>query len=387
MNKQPGAIIIEGHVQGLSNTHSLGESGISVFVMDTHDCVARYSKYCKKFFKCPPFDSDELADFLIRLADEHNLEGWLLMPSNDHAVLTISRNKKQLEKYFEAITPGLDIIENIYDKSKLIKVAEETGVPVPETYYAPNTKIESFDLAFPVITKGKQGLNFAKATGRKAFLANDTDEFKEQLEHIEKTVPITNTFTQEVIPDNGINKTVSYAAFCENGEIKAYWMGIKLREHPLRFGTATFAESVFIDECHRQSVPLLKALSYTGVCEVEYIQDPRDNRYKLIEINARTWLWVELAKRCGVDFAKIAYDYVNGNKINYPKSYDIGVKWINPFSDTAYSLMAIFKGKLGAKRYLSSLIKGKTISALFYKKDILPGIQYLLKIFYFLKNR
>ncbi len=31
---KPGAIIIEGHVQGLSNVRSLGEAGIPVFVID-----------------------------------------------------------------------------------------------------------------------------------------------------------------------------------------------------------------------------------------------------------------------------------------------------------------------------------------------------------------
>ena len=112
--KKPGAIIIEGHVQGLSNIRSLGEVGIPVFVVDTGDCVARHSKYCRGFFKCPPFDSDALAGFLIELAKDRDLKGWLLLPSNDHAVLTLSRNKKRLEEHFKVITPGLDIIENIY---------------------------------------------------------------------------------------------------------------------------------------------------------------------------------------------------------------------------------------------------------------------------------
>ncbi len=29
------------------------------------------------------------------------------------------------------------------------------------------------------------------------------------------------------------------------------------------------------------------------------------DKYKLIEINARTWLWVGLAKACGIDYANI----------------------------------------------------------------------------------
>ncbi len=91
------------------------------------------------------------------------------------------------------------------------------------------------------------------------------------------------TFTQELIPFDGTNKTISFTAFCIDGEIKTYWMGIKLREHPLEFGTATLTESVYVEECFFQSEILLKKLHYEGVCEVEFLKDPRDNKFKLIE--------------------------------------------------------------------------------------------------------
>src|SRR6056297_2905832 len=132
MNK-PGAVIIEGHVQGLSNTRSLGEMGVPVYVVDKTNCIARYSKYCKKFFRTPDFIRDEFADFLIELAKKENIEDWVLIPSNDHAVYTISKHKEKLEQYYKVITPGLDIIERIYDKMQLINLAKQNNIPVPVT--------------------------------------------------------------------------------------------------------------------------------------------------------------------------------------------------------------------------------------------------------------
>lgn len=85
-----GAIIIEGHVQGLSNARSLGSKGIPVYVVDINTCIARYSKYCKKFFICPSFKSYEFTDFLIELAIKENLKDWVLILSYDHAVKTLS---------------------------------------------------------------------------------------------------------------------------------------------------------------------------------------------------------------------------------------------------------------------------------------------------------
>ena len=45
MKNNTGVIVIEGHVQGLSNTRSLGEKGIPVYVVDKDNCIARYSRY------------------------------------------------------------------------------------------------------------------------------------------------------------------------------------------------------------------------------------------------------------------------------------------------------------------------------------------------------
>lgn len=388
MSNPTGAIIIEGHVQGLSNTRSLGESGIPVFVVDKVNCIARYSRYCIKFFKCPDFIEDAFADFLIDLAIKENIKDWVLIPSNDHAVYTISKHKVRLEVYYKVITPGLEIIGSIYDKIKLLEIAEACGVPVPLTQNF-KTPYESLrpELKFPLITKGRNGLSFYRHMRKKALLAVDEPDLRAHLHLIDEKYEISKCFTQELIPFNGTNKTISFTAFCVRGEIKAHWAGIKLREHPLQFGTATFAQSIYVEECYTQSVPLLKALNYTGVCEVEYLFDPRDGQYKLIEINARTWLWVGLAKACGVDYAKMIYDYVNGNDYHYPSSYPSDVKWFNPISDIVYAIASLFKGYLKPGQYFDSVCRGQKINALFTKGDMKPGFAYVLNVLSFLKQR
>lgn len=373
IQKQSGAIIIEGHVQGLSNTRSLGEAGIPVYVVDKNNCIARYSKYCEKFFFCPDFEIDDLAFFLINLAKKEQLQNWLLLPSNDHAVYTISKNKTDLEQYFKVITPDIDIIDNIYDKAKLLSVARKNEVPIPNTHYFKDPEEDLPErLAFPVITKGRYGLSFYKALGKKALVANNAGELRKQLKYIDDKYDIKYTLTQEVIPDFKTNKTVSFTAFCINGVIKTFWMGIKLREHPVQFGTGTLAKSIYIPECYNQSLPLLKSLHYTGVCEIEYLKDPSNNRYKLIEINARTWLWVGLAKACGIDYAKIVYNYLNNLKNTYPNAYDTNAYWINGLTDPVFSLKAIIAGQISLISYLKTIFKNK-VRAVFHVRDPIPA--------------
>lgn len=386
-NSRPGAIVIEGHVQGLSNTRSLGEKGIPVIVVDTTDCIAKHSKYCQSFYICPPFNSDNFAEFLISLAESKGLQGWILYPSNDHAVYSISKKKSQLEKFYKVITPSIDVIDNIYNKSKLLDIASSIGVPIPKTYYLKTHKEQLNGLRFPVLTKGRFGLSFYKSMGKKVFIAKTQKELKIQLEEIEKKLSLNEIFTQELIPYNGSNKTISFTAFCIDGEIKVHWMGVKLREHPVQFGTATFAKSVFIQECFDQSIPLLKSLKYTGVCEVEYLKDPRDNRYKLIEINARTWLWVGLAKACGVDYAKIIYDYINGHSNIQTTNYQLNRYWYNPITDFVFSIIGIINGKVSFIDYIKSIFFIKKTNAIFSLKDIKPGFAYIFNLMQFYKTR
>jgi predicted ATP-grasp superfamily ATP-dependent carboligase len=384
--KITGAIVIEGHVQGLFLTRTLGEKGIPVYVVDKRNCIARYSKYSRKFFICPDYNEDAFADFLYELAKKEKLEGWILLPSNDHAVITLSRNKQKLEEYYKMLVPEFERIEQIYNKVSLLKTASELGVPVPVTHCYTDTITDGLRLKFPVITRGKHGLAFYGALKKKAFIAYSEEELKNQLEAIQQNYSLEDTFTQTVIPFDGGNKTISFTAFSVNGEIKTYWMGVKLREHPVQFGTATFAESIMEPTLLDLSSKLIKHFKYSGVCEIEFLKDPSDNQFKLIEINARTWLWVGLAKACGVDYGLYIYNYLNGITNSYPNEFKVGVKWTNSLTDTVYSLFAFKKGMLTIKNYLKSM-KGERVGALYYKGDAKPMFAYALMMFSFLKKR
>jgi len=380
MRIKPGVVIIEGHVQGLSNARALGEIGIPIYVVDTQDCVARHSKYCKDFFICPEYDSSELSDFLIALAKQEEIQGWLLLPSNDHAVINISKNKEKLERYYKVITPEIGIIDRICNKEVLLKLALENQISIPDSKFHNDLNINRWGLKFPVITKGKKGLSFYKKIGSKALLSNNKKELIDNLELLKKFDLLHDTFTQSIILDDGKNKTQSFAAFCVDGNIKTWWVGEKIREHPIKFGTATFSRSIHNETLQKLSTPLIKALRYTGVCEIEYLKDPVDNEYKLIEINPRTWLWVGLAIECGVNFPVYIYKYVHNITIQYPKIYKTDVYWRNFWTDLIFSLKYMFKGQFSYFDYKNSLEK-ELIYAVKSKSDPTPFKKMLKLLF------
>lgn len=380
-----GAIIIEGHVQGLSNVRSLGEKGVPVYVMDVCHCLAQHSKYCKKFFRCPPFKSPAFIDFLLEIGKKENLRGWVLIPSNDHIVENLSVNKERLQPYFETIAPDPEILYNIVNKKNLLKVAESCGTPFPKTCY-PETYEKIDDMRFPLLIKGNKGLSFYKVTHVKAIQVNNKVEADAVMDDLLLSIDSNEIMIQELIPFDVEHKVISFTCFAIAGEIKTFWMGDKLREHPTKYGTATYSRSVYIPEILEIAKPLMFQLGYTGVCEIEFLWDNRDKAYKLIEINPRTWLWVGLARACGIDYAYMIYAYLNNQPIEYPSSYKVGLKWINWVTDSVYAMVAVCKRQLSFKDYLSSL-GGEKVRAIWSARDIMPGVVFPFLLLYIARKR
>ena len=380
---KPGVVVIEGHVQGLANTRALGKAGIPVIVIDTADCLARSSSYCSVFYRCPEYNGEEFISFLIRLRQKEGLDNWLLLPSNDHAVYNISRHKDELLQHYQVITDDFPKIQNIYNKRKLLALAARAGVPIPDTYLYENDCFPDREIEFPVLIKGNNGLDFYKRHKAKAFLANNETELKNILSSKLKHVHESEYFIQNVIP--GTNKTISVTVMAVQGIIKSYWMGIKIREHPLQFGTATCCESVVVEDLLDPASLLMEMLNYTGVCEIEFLKDPRDGIYKLIEINARTWLWVGLAITCGVNYPLQIHDFVYQKKEPETIRYQAGVRWLNIYTDLAYGV----KGLLSKTYKFGELIGSYRdfTDACFDKTDPMPFLKYALLATSFRKKR
>ncbi len=379
-----GVLIIEGHVQGLSNARSAAELNLPVWVMHNGNCIASSSTSCQKFIHCNSYDSEDFIHDLIKLGTDNNLRDWLIIPSNDYAVLNIARNLLKLAPFYTTFSSDIKILEQIIDKSVLAALAINCDVPIPETYKTiENGDFFQNNFSFPVLTRGTIGQDFYKKIGVKALKSNNLEELKRNLNKIGNHFDISQTLTQELIESKNGNKsiTVSTCCLCLNGIILNLWMGEKLNEHPLSYGTATLARSVEIKELEEPTRNLIKGLEYTGVCEIEWLYNLKQKRYNLIEINPRTWLWVELAKASGIDFIKDVIQISSGKEVLKNKTYETDIYWFNPITYYPFKVLAVLKN---VKSYRP---KGKTVNALFKKGDNKPGWTYLWTLFNILKRR
>ena len=383
--KSVGVVVVGDHVQALGIIRSLGKRGVPVYLLhDKNLCIGRFSRYTKRYIKTPSVSESEFVDFMIELAKNDQVRDWILMPTNDAGVRTLSKHKETLEEYYRVPTPCWDVVKLAYNKKLTYQIAEKNGIPIPKTIYPENLDAMneiSHDIDFPVIIKPAIVDRFYKKTKTKVFKANTKEELIQAYIKASHVINPSEIMVQEIIP-GGPDNLYSFCSFFKDGKVMGMFTGRRSRQRPMDFGSAsTFVESVYMPELIELGTHLLKAINYYGLSEVEFKKDPRDGKFKLLEVNARTWLWHSLAIRCGVDFPHILYKDMNDGHVKSVISFRENIKFVHIYTDSGVAVKEILKGNMKLSDYLSSL-KGEKEFAVLSLNDPLPFIAETLMLPY-----
>ena len=149
-------------------------------------------------------------------------------------------------------------------------------------------------------------------------------------------------------------------------------MGIKHRVLPMHYGSASFVTSTYNERVIRCSEEFMRHIGYSGQVGVEYKYDPRDDVYKLIEVNARFGLWDGLGARCGVDFAWLNYCHLVGLPVEVASRYEEGVKWISFERDLWAAGDYLRESGMTRWQWLHQISSGRRDYAVFELDDPVP---------------
>ena len=132
---------------------------------------------------------------------------------------------------------------------------------------------------------------------------------------------------QELIP-SGPEEMYTLGSYLDrDGEALGLFSGHKLSQTRGYMGSARAGEALWVEEVVEQGLALLRALGFHGISQVEVMRDPRDGRYKLLEVNPRLWQWHSLAAACGVDLPWIAYRDLIGDPLPPARMHGDGKRW------------------------------------------------------------
>jgi len=382
-----GALVLGGDFHGLGIVRSLGRRGVPVGVVDDERSIAFYSRYTTFTHRVPSLrGAKETVEALLDLGRREKLQGWVLYPTRDESVAALSQYRDELTEIFRVPTPSWRTVNWLWDKRKTYQLAQEIGIPIPKTWYPRNLReLEQVDGCFPLALKPAIKEHFIYATKDKAWRADSPAQLRKLFHKASQVVPPGEIMIQDLIPGSG-DCQYAYCCFFKNGKALASLAVCRRRQHPAEFGRAsTYVESIELPLLEEYSHRFLRAIDFYGLVEVEFKLDPRDGKYRLLDVNGRTWGYHTIGRRAGVDFPHLLFtDQLDGEvaiRIGKP-----GIRWIRLMTDLPSGMLGILQGEFRLGSYVRSLFHCDE-EAVMCKDDPMPGLAELALVPHLIRTR
>jgi predicted ATP-grasp superfamily ATP-dependent carboligase len=189
-----------------------------------------------------------------------------------------------------------------------------------------------------VVVKPVVSHPFAARFGCKLFVAHDRAELRRCVGRVADAGIAAEVL--DLIPGRDSQIYVYCTYVDASGEPGAGVTVHKLRQSPPFFGVARVAETVAdMPPLRDITVAMLRRIGFRGMAAAEFKLDPRDGRFRFIEINGRSVVYNCLLRQAGLDLGALAWaDYMHGQPERARRNGWSGV-WINLHADVLYSLL------------------------------------------------
>jgi predicted ATP-grasp superfamily ATP-dependent carboligase len=270
----------------------------------------------------------------------------------------------------------LDVVELLLNKKKFSQTLEKEEIPHPLTFLPKDDaelKSISNNIRYPCIIKPVHSEEFRFTFKTKSFKAKSSQELSQG--YSKAVSKNQEVMIQEIVPGDARHMHGFNAYYDKTGTPNGIFMYRRIREWPHDFGNGCLIESAVVPELEEIIDIFIKKIGYHGIVDAEFKKDPRDGKFKLIEINARCWMQVGLPARCGVNIPYIAYmDAVGKNveKATYNKKH---VKWFYMCEDILSSLKSMLKDDFSFREWIDSF-RGEKEYAIFARDDPLPCLVF-----------
>jgi len=344
------AIVFNCYYNGLSIIQELGRHDVKVFALDNIRSIGTRSKYAK-FCHCPDplYDEVGFINYLIEKGKTFK-DPPVLFPTNDHWATAIAKHKKRLVQHYIPCVSDWPTVKLLVRKDEFYPWALEHGYPVPTLYNSEELAKAENDV-YPVIAKpiyrrlsGQKKENdlIKRLDETRMVILEDRNALQSFLSANEDLIPYI--IFQEYIPGMAdLMYTVGIYAD-RNYEVLGIFTGRKVRGFPPDIGDCVVGQAEKLPSHLITLVKkMVKDLHYHGIAEFEFKKDPRNDDFRLIEINPRSWSWVGITPACGVSLPWIAYADLTGietglNKESVVDQGDVKyIKVLQDFKNCTYS--------------------------------------------------
>lgn len=365
-------VLLGGGVSTLGAQRTLGRAGHTAYVAGQLQAMNRRTRWHRELPDPHPREPDELPAWLDRLS----LDRAVLLPCSDDWALAVASLDPERRERFPASVPTPDTIRTLVDKARFAETVMELGTPHPWTRLVdgpadvddvPPSRLANLFL------KPRDSQSFMRDFGVKALHLASAEEARERIAEV--TAQGHRIILQEYLPG-----PPSYHYFIDGfidrtGAVKALFARQRLRMYPPSFGNSTCMRSVPVAEVQPAAdslVHLLTSLGYRGMFSAEFKLDPRDARYKLLEVNARAWWYVEFAAQCGVDVCEMAWRDAQELPVSEVGTYRLRRAMVYPYTDYFACRMQRGDGRLSLWGWATSW--AGALQPIFHPLDPWPSV-------------
>ncbi len=316
---------------------SLGAQGIPVYGL-THKrlSAANVSRFCAGTVRAgadgrPTTDAE--GDLEALLAAGRTLgTGTILMVGSDEWAFFVADHAEALEDVFRFPKVSPSLVRELATKDGLYRLALEHDIPTPKIAF-PRSAAEAANIAhelqYPVFLKPV----VSRPRGQWKDIAEDADSLLANYRLMEESESDPNVMFQEYIPGQDADVWMFNGYFDQKGRCLVAFTGQKLRQHPAHMGIATFGICTHNQRVIDTTVRFLSGLGYSGLVDIGYRYDRRDDTYKVLDINPRLGGAFRLfVDRNGLDVARAMHLDLTGRPVPAVLPWE-GRRWIKEDAD------------------------------------------------------
>jgi D-aspartate ligase len=328
------ALVLGNGLSALGVARTLRRAGIPAYLHDANPGIEVGSRWYRPAPLChSPPRANHLADLLSALA----LDRAVLLPCSDDWARQVSACPDEFRDRFPASIASPETMDILVDKAQLAHHLDRLGVPHPVTVLLDGPEglallpSRVFEGAF---LKPHDSQRFFARFGVKGMQVASREDAVERLTRIQEAG--LKVLLQQYVPGPGSLHYFVDGFMDRNGSMTGVLARRRLRMYPLDFGNSSFVVTVPPEEAAdaiESLRTLLGDLGFRGIFSAEFKRDPRDGLFRLIEVNARAWWYVEFTARSGVDVCTMAYRDALEEPVPVASAYRVGARLVYPYYD------------------------------------------------------
>jgi predicted ATP-grasp superfamily ATP-dependent carboligase len=284
-------VVVNCQLGALAIMRSLGPLGVELHGVDANPSApAMLSRFCRHRHVLR-FSEDAQEAFLRGLFEIARQIGRraILIATSDETTQFVADHAEALRESFVFQDNSPALVRQLASKREMFELATRHAVPTPHTSFP--QRIEDVLAycergSFPVMLKGIYGNRLQQRTQRKMAIVHSREELLSAYREMEDP-DAPNLMLQEYIPGGDDQVYIFNGYFNRDSDCLTGFTGYKLRQFPVHVGCASLGECRTIAEVYDTTTRFMKAVGYRGILDIGYRLDPRDGKYKVLDINPR----------------------------------------------------------------------------------------------------